>query len=239
MDPLTEETTLTNDEHKIERKLYPEEIKSFINKCILIFFIIDILSYIPGMIIIFTRNEQLQTDLFYKVWWLIIIAAVCHFAISTFAYFKRDLLYERSMLTITIFVFYFATITTMNSVVSLYSPEITLTFTAIISFGIVLLIILNSFTIFDNKGWVKLAVIYTMTFTYLVLYMALIKKDIVEFFMLCIISVIFFSYVVMQLKHLLFGFKKEKRYEPCTCNSSFYLTSVMLVSVDILVCAFR
>jgi hypothetical protein len=248
MDPLTEETTLTDKEklsyHTLEHKIiHPDEIKSFANKCILIFFIIDILSYIPGMIIIFTRNEQLQTDLFYKLWWLIIIAAVCNYSISIFAYLKHDLLYDNTMLTVSLFIVYFATISTINAVVSLYSPEITLTFTSIIAFGLILLMILNSISLFDNKGWIKLAVLYTMTFTYLILYMTLIKKNIVEFFMLCIITIVFFSYVVMQLKQLLFVYVKERGYHSpspaFSCDCRFYLTSTMIVSADIFICAFR
>jgi hypothetical protein len=245
METFNEETNLTtNAENKSSRiidiKLHPDDVKCLLTKCILLFLFIDFLSYIPGMLIIFTRNEETQVNFFHKIWWLIIIGIIFHYTISIIVYIKKDWIYSSSILTTIFFILYVSSITLINSVVAFYSPEVTLAYSSILAFGLIIILILNYITILDNKGWIKLSFVYAMVFTYLLIYMALVKRNIVEFFVLCVALVVFFAYVELQFKYLLKSIHRQGKYDNnVSFNGKFYACSVMFVSVDILICVFR
>src|SRR4051812_33290190 len=99
MEHLYEEKTVFHDDDKHVKRLHSEEIRSYMNKSISIFFFMALLSYIPGLLILFSRDEVVQTELFYKIWWLIIVALVVHYTVSILAYLKPLHFYEKWPLT--------------------------------------------------------------------------------------------------------------------------------------------
>jgi hypothetical protein len=241
MDITTEETTFKayDKDINIDKKLSNEEVKNYIMKCLLIFLTISLLSYIPALIILFTRNEEIQRGIFYKYWWILVLFIIMHFALVTTVRCYKDKVLTNSVILYASFSFYFITLIGIDSILSLYSPELTLTFLSIMGFGIICLLFLNLFTIFDNKAWIKLAIIYTIIVVDLLIYMTLVQKDIVEFFILCIIAIIFFAYMTLQMKHLLFDYIKQNRCNYSDCGINFYLLSTMLTSTDIITCPFK
>jgi hypothetical protein len=226
--------------HKInDKKIHSDDIRSYMNRCILMYIIIAGLSYIPGLLVIFFRDEEVQTKLFFQIGWLAIVALVVHYLIAITAYLKPQIFFDRWPMTFLCFALWCLTLFTINSIISLYSPELMLTYSGIIVFAMMTLFILNYSNQLNDKGWIKCAILYSILFIYVILYMILIKKRFVEFFILCIVMISFFSYTVLQMKHLLFGYVKEGRFFTPTCHSNLYMWSIMVVSVDVLTCAFH
>jgi hypothetical protein len=244
MDQTTEHTMLREEDKNInnqhpDHKLSISEIRTYLNKTLSLFFLTCLTGYTPGLLILFNRYEDTQKEVFFKIWWIILIGLALNIGIAVWVYYNRQRLYNNYLLTSILFIFYFSSVMGIDLVVSLYSPELTLTFFSNIGFGLLACLILNNFSYFDFRGWVKLSIIYIIVFINLIVYMIIVQKYIVEFFILCIISILFFSYAVLELKHLLYQYSKEGRYHQNLSHINFYLYSIMVTGFNLIICSFK
>jgi hypothetical protein len=221
-------------------KVAKEDISHYLTRCILIMFLVNSLTYIPGLVLMFNKHSYDYYTFFKGHWWILLIITLVFIAMNIFIFIKSEQLQLRSTnLSYIIFPIYVLFIIAIYTFLSFYSIELTLTFTGMLSAGLFLCYFFNNFSILDDKVWLKLTLIYSIVFIYMVLYTALVQNYFVEFFMLCVYALVLFGYINSQLKHILIRYSKDNKYNRYDFNLRFYMTSIILSTVDIFVCAFR
>ena len=225
------------DEIINNKRLDNTEIRNFLFKCYMILFSIIILTYIPGIIVLNNKILILNNELFKKYWWSSIIFAFIYFSITAFIYVNINKLTDKNSKKI---FFFFPLLVIILLCIytcfSFYSVELMLTFSGMISLCLLLSLFFNLFSIFDNKNWIKLTTLFSIVFVYLIVYMITVKINMVEFFILCVFSISFFSYITIQMKHLIYSFaKNDSNY----LSFRYYLTAISISSIDMLTCTIK
>jgi hypothetical protein len=129
----------------------------------------------------------------------------------------------------------------MSILAAFFCPELFVTLTILILVSLFITILFNSFQILNDKNWIKLSVIYTCSFICLILYFSFAKKRFVEFFILLMVAILFFAYVVSQVKRLLSEYVKEHglKVDDFNIPSKVYIFSIMNSNIDLLTCNFK
>lgn len=226
----------TEDSHKT--KVYHEIVDEFQFKFLLIFLLIIFFTFIPECIVLMHKTDY--KIIFQKTWWVFIPCVGLFLFTIIYTFINRvKLINNTSRSTYILFPLYLLATLGIFTILSFYSVQLALGYSSLISLGIVILYILNSFTCLYNRVWIKLTTIYLFIFLYLIFYIIVMKKHFVEFFMLTIISVFYFGYLVTQLKDLLCIYSQEYNYNISRVSVRVYLATLLITNVDLFMFSFR
>jgi len=161
------------------------------------------LTFFMGGIKEFYGEEKLQ-KVFENYWYIVLIPAVLLILemILVFLFFKKIILLQSPCLIIflfILFILFFGIITCMSCLTSVVTCMF---FEGLLLINILSYIIMNSIKALENKNIIKLLVIYLNTFSVIVIYIAIINKRYIIFFILATSSVLYFSYANSNYKRL-------------------------------------
>jgi hypothetical protein len=207
----------------IRSREYPYKDINFRYSFIMDFLVLELVCLSLSILLLGIHNiygEETLRNFFWKYYYLVIIQSFILIAeiILVYIYFKEIITYGKRWLInllYLIFVFIFATIIVFSS----FNSGITVIFIeALFCQNILLLIIMNTFSILEDKNLIKLFVIYLFTFILIIIYFIVVKEKYIIFFILATASVLYFSYLLNYYKRQLifrfpayFGVEKIKR----------------------------
>lgn len=225
-------------------------VAAYLTKMDMICFIIVFLTLVPEILILLCLTEQKSLNYFYETWWLLIPSSIIILSISIFAYCYRNSydLHCTSKIKI-LFVFYLISILIIITVISFKLVKICLCLTVFITISFLILFIMNSFEIFNNKNWVKLSVLFIYFFVFMIVYLFVINNYFVEFFVVIILSALFFTYFINEVKRNFIYYVKENKINKEGARENIYnnewsmynliFSSIMIIKIDILYASFR
>lgn len=221
-------------------KIDKNVINDFILKNLITLLGLNIMTFIPEILVITLLSIEDHSEYFANIWWVLVISIPMSLFTSFYAYYdKKSFLNLDSKLIWIFFPLYVISIMASFSVGSLYSPKLMISLSFSISFSILLILILNVLTVLRNKLWLQLSIIYTFIFIFIIIYVVIVSHHFVIFFVLCLYILMYSAYLITQLKRLLIEFVKEYEMNPNIIPFKINLSTIMIINIDLLAFTFK
>jgi hypothetical protein len=223
-----------------DRHMDQEHVDNFINNNLFVYIIVLCLTYIPEFIVIFTKSyiNYKESLPIIRIWIIISIFVFC--AVVIIAYIIKDYLIKKniSILLVTTF-FFIASLVSVFTFISLYSYKLALCYSIILTTGLVYFFIVDQIETLKTKYWIKMTILFIMISVLLFLYIGLVNQHYVEFFVLIVVSLLYFNYVNSQLKQVLYEYWQDYKFNYRNLPFRLYLTTLVLTPSDIMLCSFK
>lgn len=144
--------------------------------------------------------------LFFEHYWFLPIIASSLILIEmilVYVYYKKIILLNKPCIILCLyflFLFLFAFLICMCSLISIMTC---LFFQGLMILNLIFFIFMNSFKALEDKNIIKLCFLYINTFTTIIIYIIMINKRYVLFFILATSSILYFSYTIHYYKRIL------------------------------------
>jgi hypothetical protein len=221
-------------------KVDQEIINKFTMYTIIMFFAFYCLTLIPQILILYNVEKVKALDIFKETWWIGLAVFIITFLISLYAYFDKHRLFSHgNFLIYFIFPFYIATALTLFIILSFFNVWLLFAISILILTNLITAFCLNLIRPLQNKPWIKLFILFTITFTFLIFYIGLINQHFVEYFVVAVITMYLMSYLEAELKFLLIEYFFDHEVTHHEITFRIMLVTFTLLNVDILVCCFK
>jgi hypothetical protein len=217
-----------------------EHVDNFINNNLFVYIVVLCLTYIPEFIVIFTKSyiNYKESMPVIKIWIIISILAFC--VVVTITYIIKDYLIKNNIAILLVTTFFFITsLTSIFTFISLYSYRVALCYSIILTTGLVYFFIVNQIESLKSKYWIKMTILFIIISFLLFLYIGFVNQHYVEFFVLIVMSLLFFNYINSQLKQVLYEYWQDYKFNYRNIPFRLYLSTLVLTPSDLMLCSFK
>lgn len=172
------------------------------------FFVLQLTCFLSTFFMLGIRDfigEKKMQLFFDDYWYIILIPAglILIEIISVYLLFRKIILLEKPWIILFLyfsFIFCFAFITCMCSLCSVITCMF---FEGLLTLNILAFIVMNAIKALEDKNIIKIFVLYINTFSFIIVYIVLVNKRYIVFFILATSSVLYFSYIVHYYKRMI------------------------------------
>lgn len=224
-----------------DKYIIPFEIKeAFLNRILFMYLIFFGFSFLPESIVVFTNRRYDYRTIFYTIKYALLGLVLLFISIATIAIIIRDFLIKKgSVLVYFLTILQFINYLLIICFLSFYDVNIAIAFSSVITIGIVITYFLNLYKLTASKNWIKMTIIFLVMFIILVVYIVCVNSHYVEFFILLVFLIQFFTYINVEQHYLLYEYVNKYNYNANNLPIRLYFTTVLLLPGEIVICCFK
>lgn len=172
------------------------------------FFILQLTCFLLSFFMLGIKDfigEKNMQNIFDNYWYIILIPSGLLIVeiISVYLLFRKIILLGKPWLILFLyfsFIFCFAFITCMSCLTSVITCMF---FEGLLTTNVLTFIIMNAIKALEDKNIIKIFVLYINTFSVIIIYIVLVNKRYIVFFILATSSVLYFSYMIHYYKRMI------------------------------------
>lgn len=221
----------------IEPKASKSKTHEFIQYNLIIMFFMNVVIYIPLIVIFKSINNPNE---FKSFWWVGLVGAIGLTLLSISVYFsKRSFLEENSILAYVFFPIFIILFMGIITLFSLYNFLLCFSINLVTTFGFIIALIMHFIPSLKDLNCFKITIIYMFLFGGNILFISFQKDFYVEFFTITVLIAIVFTYIIYKMGDLLDNFFRYCDVIPDKQTVKIYFTSIMIMLVHMVTSVFR
>lgn len=172
------------------------------------FFMLQLTCFLLTFFMLGIRDflgEKKMQQIFNEYWYITLIPAglLTIEVLSVYLLYKRIVLLGKPWIILCLYFFFVSCFAFITCMCSLNSVITCMFFEGLLSLNVLTFIIMNSIKALEDKNIIKIFVLYINTFSVVIVYIVLVNKRYIVFFILATSSVLYFSYMINNYKRLI------------------------------------
>jgi len=195
-----------NEQNNLDKNAYKD--LNFRYYFFLDFLLLQLVCLILSLFMLGIRDifgEKYLQEIFDKFWYLLFIpiGTTILEIILVYLFYKKIIMLGKPWVILWLYFLFIGSLGFIAFLSCLNSVITCIFFEGLVTLNVLSFTIMNSIKAMEDKNIIKIFVIYINTFTVIIVYIVLINKTYVVFFILATSSVLYFSYMINNYKRLI------------------------------------